>query len=453
MWHASLSLLLATLPTALPTAPEVRALDPNIFALIVGANASSDPELRDLRYADDDAIQNARLFSQVGARVVLLTSLDRESANMYPHLKATPPTRRAVDAAMRTLNALMQASRDRGGHPVFYFVYSGHGDVENNEGYVTLQDSKFRRSDLLALLRTSSATTQHVIVDACSSYFLAFPRGRSGDRAPASGHFVLADESLPANTGVLLSTSSAIDSHEWEAFQGGIFSHEVRSALRGGADLDLDRVVTYEEAEAFIWAANADVPNPRFRPHVFARPPRGMTPDRAPMLTIGGFEEAEAPTMNLLMVGPGIENHLYVEDERGTRFLDLRPAFTQRLELFLPQDRPLFVRYVNSDNEVTLPEGQRLDLAMLPVTQSKSARRGAEHAAFRRLFQRPFSFEVVKRFRERPTESFESDIRTEDSSSFLRNTLGITGLGAGVAGGYSVPVQQVDSVRGRNPWT
>ncbi|MCB9655286.1 MAG: hypothetical protein H6729_14285 [Deltaproteobacteria bacterium] len=126
---------------------------------------------------------------------------------------------------MRTLDALMQASRDRGGHPVFYFVYSGHGDVENNEGYVTLQDSKFRRSDLLALLRTSSATTQHVIV---STYRLLFSRvssGRSGDREPPQADIscspMRACRQLQIHATLVV---GFIDNHEWEAFQGGIFS-------------------------------------------------------------------------------------------------------------------------------------------------------------------------------------------------------------------------------------
>ena len=81
----------------------------------------------------------------------------------------------------------------------------------------------------------------------------------------------------------MLSSSAAQNSHEWEAYQAGVFSHEVRSALRGAADHDGDGVVTYDELAAFVFTANRSVPNERYRPRFFVRrPQRGGAPGDAP---------------------------------------------------------------------------------------------------------------------------------------------------------------------------
>jgi len=71
----------------------------------------------------------------------------------------------------------------------------------------------------------------------------------------------------------ILSTSSDRDSHEWERFQAGILSHELRSALRGAADANLDGVVTYRELGAFLVRANQAIVNRRYRPDFMVRPP------------------------------------------------------------------------------------------------------------------------------------------------------------------------------------
>ena len=99
----------------------------------------------------------------------------------------------------------------------------------------------------------SPAARNHVFIDACKSYFLAFEKGPGGRRSPYTRSFV--DASVPSRlttTGFVLSTSSDRDSHEWERYQGGILSHELRSALRGGADADGDGRVDYAEIGAFL---------------------------------------------------------------------------------------------------------------------------------------------------------------------------------------------------------
>ena len=52
----------------------------------------------------------------------------------------------------------------------------------------------------------------------------------------------------------------------------GVFSHEVRSALLGGADVDGDDRVTYRELASFVAVANEAVPAGH-RPEFFVRAP------------------------------------------------------------------------------------------------------------------------------------------------------------------------------------
>ena len=51
-------------------APGHAAAELRTFALVVGTNVSDDPAVKPLRYADDDAVNNARLLRELGAEVV-----------------------------------------------------------------------------------------------------------------------------------------------------------------------------------------------------------------------------------------------------------------------------------------------------------------------------------------------------------------------------------------------
>jgi hypothetical protein len=413
------------------------------FGLVIGHNGSDDPEKEPLKYADDDAVRNAELFRQLGkpGGVVLLTRLDAESAELYPEVKPTPPTRRAVAEAMRSLNGRMEEARRQGAEPLLYLFYSGHGDVENNQGYVNLEDGRWTRDDILGLLEKSRAVVNHVVVDACKSYFLVFDRGAGGTRSPVRGNLLGDQDRLPDNTGVFLSTSSAADSHEWEAFQGGVFSHELRSAIRGAADADGDDAVSYQEAAAFVWTANLAITNRRYRPRFFMRPP--VKGERTDVLVDLGA------TSDRLVVGPGAEGHLFVEDKKGVRLVDVHPARDQRLAVVLPSRRPLFVRYPGMNQEVELPPGRRLDLSRLTTRPSGVRSRGAEHVAFGTLFREPFGAGALQAWRDRPPETVETAPYRSDTT-WLRRGVGIAAIVLGLTGGTmtALAAAERDSVDG-----
>ncbi|NOZ87391.1 MAG: caspase family protein [Deltaproteobacteria bacterium] len=402
-----------------------------LFALAIGCNHSLDPDSPPLRYADDDAVQNAQLLVQLGARVVLLVRLDSESRALHPKIPDTPPTKNAVFKAMEKLNKLMSASRKKGERPVFYFFYSGHGDVENNEGFVHLEDGRLTRSDLLDLLGGSKADTNHVIIDACKSYFLVFDRGPGGTRSPRRGPLLGESRTLPGNTGVMLSTSSAADSHEWEAFGAGVFSHELRSALRGAADLNMDGAITYEEAAAFVWVANFAIPNRRFRPDFFSRPPGGKDPAKVVLVRIQGAKGTHLLANN---APPG---HWYVEDARGQRLVDAHLDKGASVNLLLPAGSPLFVRLPMTGEEIELPGKGVIRLAEEKRRKVEDVRtRGAEHVAFRELFKKPFDGKALKMYRSHIPDVDLMDLQKKPADlTWVRRSLGIVALALGAAGG------------------
>ena len=391
--------LLAVWLGARPASAEHPAGARSLYGLVIGYNESDQKDVTRLRYADDDAVRNSELLRELGAEVVLLAELDEDTRRLYPLLPAVPPTRQALDRAVDTLAQRMQEDEARGAHPVLYLFYSGHGDVDHNEGHLNLSGGRLKRSELLTLLRKLKAGDVHLVVDACKSYFVVFERGVGGRSKVVSGPLIDDSTRLPRNVGVFLSTSSAAESHEWEAYQAGIFSHEIRSALRGGADADGDLRITYEEAASFIWKANAAIPNPKYRPEFFARDP-GETakPSRRTLVDLSGA------TGDWVRVAQGNPRHFYIESGLGVRVLDVHPGAKSEARLLIPKNRPLYLRDPRASLEAELPTQREVLVAELSLRPTTVKSRGAEHVAFALLFSEPFDERTVQDFQEQREE-------------------------------------------------
>lgn len=260
------------------------------YAIIVANNLSADGTLERLRYADDDGARYHELFSLVTTRTEILSVLDPETQRVHPGVArvARAPTRRELDAVIVSVFADIERDNAAGIRTSLYFVFVGHGSIgDNGEGTVHLVDGRFSRSDLFQrVIAPSPARVNHVIIDACNAFLMVARRGGQRSKQASIDDAVqgfVGRESLDRypNTGVLLSTSQAAEVHEWSRFSAGIFSHEVRSALAGGADVDGDGEVTYDEARAFISAANAKVSDPRARLTAYAAAPRCTAPSRS----------------------------------------------------------------------------------------------------------------------------------------------------------------------------
>ena len=374
--------------TAASAAPERVA-----YALILANNASTDPKQAPLRYADDDGARYYELFAPRTRETVLLSVLDAETQSLHPGLasKTRPPTRAALQEALGRLNARMAEDQARGDNPVLYFVFTGHGKRgPAGEGTVNLLDGAFTRTDLYEkVIAPSRASFLHLIVDACDSYFLVNSRGA----LPVAPARIEAVKSLLAtrelsrypHVGAVLSTTREQESHEWSAIRSGVFSHQVRSALAGAADVNADGRVEYSELQAFVAAANQGVEDVRGRLDVSIQPP---ALDRAtPLVDLGG-----EPRLGFLLLPTGLEGRLWVEDARGLRVMELHKDRERSVVLGLPLGRGYHLRATGREAPFQLSRaGAVVDATGLSWRDNAFAARGAVEDAFRdKLFSVPF---------------------------------------------------------------
>lgn len=380
-----------------------------VFALVVTNNRSPRLARPDLRYADDDGAKYYEVFRMIApeSNVALLTRFDRDTARLFPRLagKERPPSKAALQAALRDLAVKM---RKAGGPVDFYFVFAGHGDVDRGKGFLELEDGAFTSDDLEDLLKSIPATRSHVILDSCNSFFVV------NARKPGGTHFVTSAEAtktlserLP-NVGVFLSTSAEASVYEWSELQSGVFSHAVRSGLAGGADVDGDGRVSYDELRAFVNVASAEIKNPNFRPQVLARAPGGR--GQEPLFDLNGAHAArlrlDEPRQRVTVRDANEIDWVDVHKEAGAA-LTLRVPFevvkgANIEELASDSSLQVHRRRWPSEEEAA-EEGETL-LAALPVSERPAETRGPDEV-FRLLFARPFG-----------KTSFERDLKEALSS-------------------------------------
>jgi hypothetical protein len=292
----------------------------------------------------------------------------------------------------RRLAAQVQAARQAGHETEVYFVFAGHGDVAEGQGFVEMADGRFSSGALKTWLRRIPFTRAHVILDSCNSFFML------GVRKPGGRHFATSEDAarsmaaqLP-NVGVFLSTSAEGEAFEWSEIQSGIFSHLVRSGLLGAADADSDGSVSYVELAAFVDTATADVKNPNMRPHVFARGPGAA--DSTPIARLQSMTDVRR-----FALGAERSQRLRILDANGLPLLDAHAEHEAALGIALPEAwaRGAVVERRRSQPgslghselfAVPEPEGL-VTLAMLQPVPAASAVRGPDET-FQTLFAQPF---------------------------------------------------------------
>ena len=324
----SLALLLALVGATTSSVAEPA----NVYALIVGYNASTDGSRPQLRFADDDAARFYELLAPISTRAILLTSFDDDSQQLFPGLvsKSRPPTLENLERAARMLSRAIAKDRKQEIRSELYFFYAGHGEVIDGVGSVSLVDQPLSRPRFKALMKQLSADALHIIVDACKSYYLVAGRGPGGRRVHHETPFSGPDRA--PGVGYILSTSSEADTHEWAALSSGIFSHEVRSGLLGAGDANNDGAVSYEELAAFVAVANESIPTPSFRPKVFIRPP--IDDRQRQILKLNRIRRA-----SILEVGPTQAGRISIMDQRGLRYADTHKRAGDTLRIALLQPR------------------------------------------------------------------------------------------------------------------
>lgn len=357
----SLALTLAALALGqAPSPPPFRA------AVVVGVNEAFDDSQADLRYADDDAARYAELLAGQVEHLELLTVLDAESQELFPEAarQARLPDAAGLDAALTRLRALADGARALGRRAELYFVYVGHGRVRGGEGEVRLLGGALSRTHLTeAVLADRHFDRKHLMVDACSAYLLVNARGESDAEVDAAFERFLEGQTLDRfpDVGAVLATSGAGPTHEWSRYQGGVFSHELRSALTGAADADDDGKVGYGEVEAFLAAANLEVPALKGRPKVFVRAPRI---ERAAALV---ELDAQLPALEL---PAELAGHYVLEDARGLRYAELHKEAGFVMALRLQPERAYALLSGDGAELLRIPEPAgrtRLRLPLEPV--------------------------------------------------------------------------------------
>jgi hypothetical protein len=215
-------------------APKVKATSDEAthvqrFALIVGAN-SGGSDRATLRYATSDARAFERVLSQVGGleqreRVILLD-----------------PQASELDRAFAEMRKKVQESTELGSRSEFIFYYSGHSDEQG-----LLLDKTVISYAQLRQWIDSVATDVHIaVLDSCASG--AFTRIKGGVRREPFMH-----GSAGSVKGHAFLTSSSADesAQESDRVGGSFFTHYLVSGLRGAADVDVNGVVTLNEAFLF----------------------------------------------------------------------------------------------------------------------------------------------------------------------------------------------------------
>ncbi|HSY24706.1 MAG TPA: hypothetical protein VK841_21415 [Polyangiaceae bacterium] len=379
--------------TALPWSSVRPSSRPTVaFAVVVGNNRSLGGRRPDLHYADDDAAKYYELLDTVAPdRVALLADFDDDTARLFPaaRARAVSPTRAELLRAGQEVARAVAAAAESGADTDVYFVFAGHGDVDEGMGFIDLADARFTSSDLEAWLRAIPFSRAHVILDSCNSFFMLSARGPGGHYYATSEDAARTLSARLPNVGVFLSTSAEGESFEWSEIQSGVFSHVVRSGLSGAADANGDGVVSYVELAAFVATATADVANPNMRPHVFARGPGGR--DDTALVAIAGRAHAR-----MFRLGDGASLRVRLRDRLSIPVLDAHQEAGRDLVVALPEAwaggatverafapgrAPLETYAVRDSGDVTLA-------SLEPLAGRGSARGPAQ--TFDQLFTRPF---------------------------------------------------------------
>lgn len=262
---------------------------------------------------------------------MLLARPDRDTTRLvgFGVTPTAAPTTKAVADAFAAVTRQVLAARAEGARAGVYVFFAGHGDVEQGQGFLELEDGRLTGKALEQHLAALGADEVHVVLDSCNSFFVLSPRKPGGRRFATSRDVVDGLGRALPGVGVFLSTSADAESWEWSELQAGVFSYLVRSALAGPADLDADGTITYGELRRFVAIAAQDVRNPRLRPVVFARGPSGN--DARPFFVL--------PTANVGgLTAKAVDGpmRLSLKDADGTRWLEAHVEAGQSFVMQVP---------------------------------------------------------------------------------------------------------------------
>jgi len=374
------------------------------FSVHVGVNAPPPQSgLTQLSYADDDAWRMAEFFKATTKNTLWLTVLDDDTRRREAaaHLQPAPPTKAHLRDALARLREDVQREVAAGHQVELVFTYAGHGVVHDGKVKLALLDAAIGERFFSHLASWPELTRLHLIIDACHAGGLFVGRGfRSVSDATVTEMAPAQVASLDdrwfmrrPHVGALLSASGNEVTHEWSAIEGGLFTHEVLSALRGAADVDDDPGVTYDEVAAFSALAKSTLVDRSHASHVYARPPAAAP--FAPLSAPASAASRSSPTGTLRIPA---STRLRVQHRDGRPIAHIFTA-AEASTLTLPADVPLVAeRGDQARAAFTVSSTALVDASALPWAKSSSTRSGG--GAHEGWLARPFTQDFVEGWRQ-----------------------------------------------------
>ncbi len=417
---ALIALAAATLPSARASAEPREA--GHVYVIAVGYNGVPDGEssLQALRFADDDAIAFFVFASPVARRSHLLTVVD---ADTQRRLVADVPETRSpslaeLDAAVADVHEAVEEDARARTPSTVYVYYSGHGTAtEGREPSLALVDGALTRQVLYErVLEPLRSARVHLFIDACHAEAVVRPRDADAQVVPTSEddrtRYALTNTLARfPNVGAVVGATRNAQSHEWESYLGGVFTHELLSGLRGAADVNGDDRVEYSELAAFLSSANGSVRDPRARLE-----PVIHTPSADPRTAIVDLQMWSRAAV-LRSSGRGVGT-IFVENNRGDRIADVRPEAGHPVHLTLPAGQTLFIHTDDGEASVRPTAGARIALESLAFARAPTGARGAlESSLHEGLFATPFGPSYYRGFVDQGSDWAQVPLSTPEPSS------------------------------------
>jgi hypothetical protein len=367
-----------------------------LYSLAIGHNGLP-PEgrtaaVRELTFADDDALAMHELARTVARRSVVLALPDRATEARFPASReARPPSVAELRQALTTLGAEIASTTRAGDQAAVWLFYSGHGWLdEAGRANLTLVDGALSQEMLYEeVLPALPGHTVHLMIDACHAEALIRPRDVTASTVEVTISEV-ASASLRAhlgqlpNVGAIMASTSSTQAHEWDEYQTGVFTHELLSGLRGGADVNRDGRVEYSEIAAFLAAANREVTDPRAHLTTLVVAP-ALYPHAAIVNTRAARDVArlQGPARHL--------GRFQLDDPRGNRLLDLRAEADFAFDMIVPAGEQLLLSNERGEVSLVANADRPTDLAaMVPAKSPHRARSAVVDSMRRGLFAAEF---------------------------------------------------------------
>lgn len=337
----ALAVVAAARPATADTTPRIRR-----FAFLAGVNDGGAGRVR-LRYATTDAQAVSKVLVEMGG------------VNPSDLVFAADTDRAQFLGALDQLKKSVAGSRRDDQRTELIFYYSGHSDEEG----LLLRGEKLTYSELRARIEGIPADVRVAVLDSCASG--AMTRGKGGVfHAP-----FMTDDSVKVKGHAFLTSSSANEvAQESDRIAASFFTHYLVSGLRGAADANRDRRVTFFEAYQFAAQETLDR----------TERTRGGAQHAAYDIQLNGsgdlvMTDVRATSAGLVL-GADVHGAVAVRDPNAQLVAELRKVAGHPVELGLEPGHYLVSMTAGEtrfEAEVTLAAGQRTEVDRLQFHVAK----------------------------------------------------------------------------------